>query len=389
MITYDFILFENFHWAINHYKDVVIIAKMLAASGFRVAIADVFQEAKYCQTDESIPHIKIKEQIDFNILKCSEKSGLNSFITNSLNKIKIDNYLNRVVKEIIPSASNFYVGSYHSAISSSWLKLFPSDKKVFLWGLRSYRLYEYKIRPFSPVGINSFFLRRFVDKHNNICFFLSDELIKREFLQLGIEGNRLLIRPERFTEKIQFNENNSSVTTFFSIGSIRPNKRVELIIEAVKRSSVNLKYILAGKASDSYENLLKRMYNNIDNIIRLNYRIPESEYNSIFENSDFLILCDKQQKSLVTNGTLSEALLKGIPVIAPDYDPYRFVLQKYHVGILFDPDDVKSLVSTIREASKLGKEHYKYNLLAYQSENMFNNISNKFGKDLKCFLEQK
>ena len=43
---YDFLLFENYHLAVHHKIDVVIIAKMLKSQGLNVAIFDIYHEDK-------------------------------------------------------------------------------------------------------------------------------------------------------------------------------------------------------------------------------------------------------------------------------------------------------------------------------------------------------
>lgn len=380
---YDFILFENFHWAFNHYKDVLIIAELLQSNGYKVAIADVFQEKDYC-VKTGIPHIQIKAKSNFDINPSNNPIKFFAFLENSRNKHLIDSYLCKVIEEIIPYADNFYVGSYHASLSLRWLKLFPKNKNVFFWGLRSYRLYEYKLRPFSPVGINSYFLRKHIDKNDNIRFFVSDQLIRKEFLDLGICENRLIVRPERYTVATKIKQSTNPDTIFFSIGSIRENKRIELILDAFsKLKTTDYKYIIAGKASDYYESIIKNHIYSNKLIERLNYRIPEDEYVEIFEKSDFLILCDKRQHALVTNGTLNEALLNGIPVIAPNYNPYKYIIEKYHVGYLFEPDNIDSLISCILQAIKGGKDVFSSDLLNYQTKYLFINVAEEFGKSLK------
>lgn len=70
-MIYDFVLFENFNQAINHYKDICIIARLLQSSGYSVAIADVFAEAEYCKV-EGVPHISVGNKIvsRFDVASC-------------------------------------------------------------------------------------------------------------------------------------------------------------------------------------------------------------------------------------------------------------------------------------------------------------------------------
>ncbi len=72
------------------------------------------------------------------------------------------------------------------------------------------------------------------------------------------------------------------------------------------------------------------------------------------EKCHFLLLCDKKQPSSVTNGTLMEAFINLRPVIAPNYDPYKYYVEKYGLGILYNPEETDSLVDAINKAIKRG-----------------------------------
>lgn len=384
---YDFILFENFHQAFNHYKDICIIAEYLKESGFRVAIADVFQEAEKCKVD-GIEHIKLESRRNMKYSFSKSSNRHIAFIINTWRKIWIDRYLYQVVRELEPKAHNFYVGSYHCGMGFKWIKYLSKSKNVFFWGLRSSRLMEFKLRPFSPVGINGLILWNCVKTNNKIKFFISDKLIKKEFLELGINDTRLIIRPERYICELPSPKLTHDITTFLSIGSLREEKRIEIILNAfTKISSNSIKYIIAGKASQKYEQVIKKNMKPLNFVERKNYRIPDVEFDSLFEASDFLILCDKQQKSAITNGTMNEALLHGMPIIAPNYDPYRYYINKYGIGILYEPDDEFSLVSAIMKAKELKADHFRESILDYCRHYLLPTVSMCLKKELQTKLQ--
>ena len=100
------------------------------------------------------------------------------------------------------------------------------------------------------------------------------------------------------------------------------------------------------------------------------------------DDCDFLILCDKKQATNVTNGTMNEALLNGRPIIAPDYDPYRYVINKYDVGLLFNPTDESSLVNVIKKAAQSKASAYLEQLISYQKSLLFENVAKEFCSNL-------
>lgn len=387
MLKFDFILFENFHLAVNHYKDIVIIAEYLKASGFSVAIADVFQEDKYCIVD-NVPHITINSTKFTDPLVYDTRKGLISYLNNGLKQLKLDKYLMSVAKEIEPQGRVIYAGSYHNGMSTKWIQYLAKRKSVIFWGLRSSRMHEYKIRPISIVGFNSYLLRRCVDRFDNIKFFISDELIRNEFLIDGFSENRLILRPERYITNYPVSKVKRTKTSLLTIGTIRETKQVEMGIKAIKNlHDMNYSYTIAGKSSDEYESKLYKLYSQCKNITRINYRIPDIEFQRLYKLNDFLLLCDKQQNSLVTNGTMNEAIFNGMPIIAPNYDPYKYYIETYHIGLLYNANDVADLESVIHKAGKLGPGYFADAIYKYCIHYHLSEITNIFKNEITQKIE--
>lgn len=293
---------------------------------------------------------------------------------------------------------NLYAGSYHTDMSICWLKAIPSSASVFFGGLRSSRLIEHQIYPHGKTAKSSFRLRKYFDNHFNLRFFVSDEIIKREFLDLGISENRIVIRPERIIEKIESKEITQLTAdtidkdrfSLLTIGSLRESKQVELVLDALRIvSDQSIQYTIAGRASDAYESVIESHLKGLCGIRRINYRIPEDEYYSLIEQCDFLILCDKQQDSCVTNGTMNEALLLGKPIIAPNYNPYKYYIEEFNIGVQFDSSENSSLVNAIILAKNNGKAFYSDNIKKYQSTLLYDKVVEDFSNDIRRTLSTK
>lgn len=388
---YDFVLFENFHIAYNHYKDICIIAKMLVVSGYSVAIADVFDEAKQCQID-GVPHILIKAPKP--LIRKSGNIPVLRVLENYVQTRKRWKYLTSVIEELIPICRNIYAGSYHVGLSLKMIRAIPADKNIFFWGLRSSRLYEYKLHK-DWNSWNCYRVARYVKSHNNVKFFVSDALIKQEFQQLGISERRLVIRPERTISSLTLSEPIERRKTYdgikiLSIGSIRPQKRIEVILSALKSiQDIPIEYTIAGRTDDDYERVIQESMRGVKNVFRKNYRLPEEEYNQLIEACDYLVLCDKRSSSNVTNGTLNEALLKGRPIIAPNYEPYKSIIEQFKIGLLFDPNDLSSLKETLIMAYKKGVESFQASITNYQKTLLFSSVIDRFKYELtQCITLQ-
>lgn len=389
---YDFILFENWHQATNHLKDVGLIANMLKDCGYSVAVADVYQNINK-DFIKDVPCINIQHKVSF---WDHQKNGLMSKwpfikIVRAINRNREARHLKCVMEEIQGKYKNLYCGSHYVKMPIGWLRMIPTSSSAFFWGLRSARLVQYKNEPIDYEGIRSYFLRKYFDRHSNLKFFVSDQLIRDEFLMLGITQNRLVIRPERFIDDYSpDNKSNNDVFSLLSIGSLRPEKRIEKILESLGRlEDETIRYTIAGASRPGYESMIEEGLKNISEgmVERLNYRLSENEFNKLIDNADFLVLCDRPQASNVTNGTMNEALLAGVPIIAPNYDPYKYIIEHFHVGIMFNPDEEESLVAAIKKAKQLGREAFAKPIHDYQSLYLKKNVVKEFAESLKHALQ--
>lgn len=386
---YDFVLFENFYLALNHYKDVCIIAQMLQKCGYTVAIADVFGEAEHCQI-EGVPHITFKKQCPVTIDYDSHNSGIIALLKNALDRKRIDSYLKFVMRELRGKYRHLYAGSYFVHMTTGWLEEIPDESSAFFWGLRSSRLVEYKLNRFQLKSYDAYKLHRYFENHQNLKYFVSDEIIRQEFIDLGISPKRLVMRPERIIEqlpKISTPNKDDKSLCLLSIGSLRETKRIEKILDALRDvNTLNIHYVIAGKADAAYEAVIESHRKGLDNVERRNYRLSEEEYNTLIDQCDYLILCDSRQQSSVTNGTMNEALLKGKPIIAPNYNPYRFFIEKYGIGIMFDPEEKLSLSDAIRRANNMGSIAFEEAIHEYQGTLLMDRVIAQFSKELRAAL---
>jgi glycosyltransferase involved in cell wall biosynthesis len=232
-------------------------------------------------------------------------------------------------------------------------------------------------------------LHRLFKVKKNLGLFVSEPVIKDEFIKLGISADRLIIRPERYVNSSDNNVqacNNDNLLHFVTIGSLRSDKRIEMIVDAMKELSFPFQYVIAGESRNNYEATITSAIEGCEFVKRLNYRISDSEFKSLIQNSDFLMLGDKDNYSCVTNGTLMEALLAGTPVIAPDYGLYKYYVTKYGVGLLYNPSEKDSLVHALKTANELKKSSFEVGLKKIKKDFMFENISKQFCEDIKAIV---
>lgn len=368
MKMYDFIIFEHTGLR-NHMVDLCNIGQLLIDSGLKVAIANVTNERELC----SDSGIKI---LDISVKRESYKSSCA--------------YMEAVIKELSPMTKNFYVGSILSFTSLAWLKYVPPHHKVFLWALRSFFFTQYRrfrlSRTYLSDAFHSIYNSWIIHKRRNIYLFVSDTIIRDELVNLGYERERLIVRPERTTKEIRpVKQRNDATVALLSIGALRPEKRLDLCIDALEAiDGSDFHLVIAGKAYTikGYDKMLEARSARNPAVTRIPYRLSAEEYDKLIADCDYLILCDEKQPSSVTNGTMAEALLAGRPIIAPNYDPYKYVIEKYRVGILYEMYDRESLINALLQAKDTDPAEFAQGIMSYQQDFMYDNVVGNFKKEI-------
>lgn len=79
---------------------------------------------------------------------------------------------------------------------------------------------------------------------------------------------------------------------------------------------------------------------------------------------------------------MAEALLLGRPIIAPNYNPYKSIIEKYGVGILYEMHDRESLRNALLQAKDTDSSEFSEGILNYQQDFMYDNVVGNFKKEI-------
>lgn len=388
-MKYDFVLFENLYLIENHYKDLCIIAEILKKAGYTVAFADVFKEDSLCKV-EGIPHITFKRKALKHFCKVRANTDTLPRIFRYYMRYRQGHQLRYVINQLRGVTKNVYVGSLTLATPTLFIRYFNNETNYYFWGLRASSLLGWKKNFF---GYSYFISKKFfgyITKRKNIRLFVSNELIKHEFVKdLGIEPFRLILRPERMIKVkpvMMMNIDRNDSLHLLTIGTLRPFKQVEFCLDALRElNDPRIYYTIAGRSKDinGYEEMIEERMKSVHNVTRINRYIPDDEYRVILESCDFLVLCDGIQDSCASNGTMSEALLMGKPIIAPNFNPFKNEVDFFGVGLLYEYQSINSLKDRIKEAFIKRPSYFYPYLSVYQ--NLF--LEDKVINDIKNQIE--
>lgn len=387
---YDILCFENYHSAYHHQYDVVLIARLLQHGGMKVGILDIYQEIEKDEI-EGIPVINIEgvEKLDFSNQLTGNK------VLATLRAVpffyKRDRYYKKVLAQVQDLADSFYCGSYNMWMSTAFMKL---EKPCFYWGLRSSRM-NFKLSHIwreNPFALRYSWIKRRFLSNKCQCLFVSNHIIKEEFLKLGVPAESIVIREERCVE--QKKEGNEALLSenvrFLTIGQLRPEKQVQQTIEAFRAAKLeNAELYLVGKGKDEgYDEGLRNIIGDDNRIHRVGDFLEYDAFNEHFAKAHFVVFADRQQMSSITNGTLAEALINHRPVIVPDYPPFNYYVNTYHVGLLFTPNDVNSYSEAMKKAFMSGASSFFPAIEEFLKKIDFESVSKELTANVRSIINK-
>lgn len=381
MEHFDFIVFESYKSAENHWFDVELISRMLQSQGKKVAVFDLYNRYKDNSLDKiPIIHWEPNSTIPDDSWMKRKHSLWDTFRYSTKYTLQEGKYLKEAKAFIKDKADNFYCGSYHVGMSTTF---FDVQKPCYWWGLRSERFQtDWKKTLKSP--LKSFKIRRqrrLFLRNPYQRLFVSNEIILKEHEVLGISRGRMLVREERCVETI----GNAAIsaltkdTSFLVIGMLRPGKHVTTTIEAFKRTNIEgTSLSLVGSSMAGYENQIISSIGKDNRIFRTNKYLEYDDFYREFQKSHFVLFADEQGPCCITNGTMLEALIHHRPIICPNYNPYRYYIEKYHVGILYKPNDIVSYAEALQKAVVLGMQAFIPAIEDFLQTILFDRVAKEF-----------
>ncbi|ASV74966.1 glycosyl transferase [Thermogutta terrifontis] len=142
------------------------------------------------------------------------------------------------------------------------------------------------------------------------------------------------------------------VALFF--GDIRPDKNLDLFLQAMVPYKDRLFLVVAGQAKRSTSiSQLRSLAEQLGlhdgvHVKWMTYYIPYEEVPNLFTLADWLAL--PYSRSFTSqSGVLNVAIAHNCPMLASALPTFREIFKKYQVGVLVPPDDVEHLREGIRE----------------------------------------
>lgn len=163
-------------------------------------------------------------------------------------------------------------------------------------------------------------------------------------------------------------------------------KGIDIFISAIKYLNKDFQFIISSNLkliNFNYDLNILEKYKKNKRVKIIEKYVSIKKREQIFGAADLVCLPYRKSYAFQSSAVLTEAILFNKFYIAPNINPFRQFNQKYkNLGLLFNPEDIKSLVSAILKSKKiLPLKKYKKDRIDYLKDSAdANNIHNEINK---------
>lgn len=294
------------------------------------------------------------------ILKDSNVTGYNNNFSKLIFSFGHKNIIHIHWPAILYSSRFSFVVPIKLFIRLSILIFIRLRGDTLVWTLHNYKNHEGRYRFFERIAI--WFLKTFsysVIVHTQAgADYLNNQLRRSKRVYIVPHGNyinfhgAILDEPDQDLMKIFGLRANDKV--FLSLGSIRPYKGLEKLIEVFNNLPVDNKLLITGKSFyPEYINKLKEMVKG-ENIIFQEYSISGDDLPKYFSLAIFSVY---SFSDILTSGSVILSLSYAVPVIVPDSGDLHYIIQNGLNG--FKYQDTEMLKKYIEDVAKFDSQTIK------------------------------
>lgn len=180
-----------------------------------------------------------------------------------------------------------------------------------------------------------------------------------------------------------------NILLYFGVLSFE--KGIDILLNAIKTLNEKFYLVIAGRPIHFIKSFIDDFKNNLNNperiISHIDY-IPENKVPLYFLSSDLVIL-PYRKTFLGTSGVLQQACGAGKPVIASDVGEIGYIVKKFNLGIVVEPESVHSLREGIKNflINKKRFQNSVENALKYAEEHSIKRTAEKIYSTYMSLLE--
>lgn len=192
------------------------------------------------------------------------------------------------------------------------------------------------------------------------CSFLIEKYYNKIF-----SGFELMHQTEKdFNKRDMRNKYNlkfDDITGLY-FGNMNFGKGVDILYNSIYNHKIDTKVVILRKEQTKNFDFDKSVLCEKKNIIFLNKTVTEQEKLEIFSVIDYVILPYRENYKFGSSAVFIESMIAEKPVIVPDFYPFKDVVEKYKLGLVFEAEKAPSLAEKIVEMTR-NYQKIKHNAL--------------------------
>ena len=157
-----------------------------------------------------------------------------------------------------------------------------------------------------------------------------------------------------FLQKKKPNMKHSEIPMIGMYGATRYEKGVDILLEALKKVKAPFRLRIAGMEGDFLQPEIEKMCASYKDKVFLDMRfLTEEELEDYWNHTDLVVLPYRINFD-GASGQLTEGVSRGLPIIGPSHGSLGDMIQRNHLGRVFQTENVDDLAKVIEEVLKSG-----------------------------------
>lgn len=189
------------------------------------------------------------------------------------------------------------------------------------------------------------------------------EALKEMLYSMGIKNVKHIEYPQ-FQKNIAPSQDKArkklglkkDIPVLLALGATRDDKGLDILLEALNLVNKDFQLLIAGKEESFTEAYIDQHIQNYSTkVVKLLKFLDDNEFSECLSASDFVVLPYRKCFD-GASGPLGEGVMLGKTIIGPNHGSLGNIIEKNHLGYVFEAENVNSLAKVIDSA--LIKEQY-------------------------------
>lgn len=178
---------------------------------------------------------------------------------------------------------------------------------------------------------------------------------------------------------------------FITIGTISKSKNHLFALSAFEAGQLPYRYMIAGLSRDSVGKKVEKEVGRLEGTRNFAIRgefgyIDDNHYRELLRSSRFALFPYDFARGDISSQVMHDSFQQGVPIVAPDIQPFKWYVENYCIGLLYKEGDAESFTATLRKAHEMGPELLREGFGALERDHALEKIREDFQKILRPLL---